>query len=172
MGLFADQPFAKGDVVAEYVGEYLVSPVADQREKLNDEQRIQDYQFRVDDTFVIDATIRGSWARYINHSCTPNCKSVIIPGDESQPNLRRVLIVAKRNIDFNEELSYDYQFPLELDLSARIPCTCQSDNCRGFMNWDLPEKGSNNRVLLVHKRGANMRDRIRRIGRPLKKDEM
>ena len=172
MGLFADQPFAKGDVVAEYVGEYLVSPVADQREKLNDEQRIQDYQFRVDDTFVIDATIRGSWARYINHSCTPNCKSVIIPGDESQPNLRRVLIVAKRNIDFNEELSYDYQFPLELDLSARIPCTCQSDNCRGFMNWDLPEKGSNNRVLLVHKRGANMRDRIRRLGRPLKKDEM
>jgi hypothetical protein len=39
------------------------------------------------------------------------------------------------------------------------------------MNWDLPEKGSNNRVLLVHKRGANMRDRIRRLGRPLKKDE-
>ena len=171
MGLFADQPFSKGDVVAEYVGEHLVSPVAELREKCNEDRRVQDYQFRLDDTFVIDATTRGSWARYINHSCAPNCKAVIIPGNKSQPHLRRVLIVTKRSIEFNEELSYDYQFPLALDLSARIPCNCQSETCRGFMNWDLPEKGSNNRALLVHRRGANMRDRIRRLGRPLKNVE-
>jgi hypothetical protein len=39
------------------------------------------------------------------------------------------------------------------------------------MNWDLPEKGSKNRALGTHKRGGNMRDRIRRLGKPLKKDE-
>lgn len=172
MGLFADQPFSKGDVVAEYIGEYVVNPVADEREKIYGEQRIQDYQFRLDDKLVIDATTKGGWARYINHNCTPNCKTMIIPGKEPTPHLRRVIIVAQRSIDLNEELSYDYQFPLELDLRARIPCNCQSDQCRGFMNWDLPEKGSNNRALLVQKRGANMRDRIRRLGRPLKRDEV
>jgi [histone H3]-lysine4 N-trimethyltransferase SETD1 len=172
MGLFADQPFSKGEVIAEYVGEYIANPVSELREKYNEENRIQDYQFRLDESYVIDATTRGSWARYINHSCTPNCKAIIIPGEEPNPHLRRVFVVAKRGIEFNEELTYDYQFPLELDLAARIPCNCHSESCRGFMNWDLPEKGSNNRVLLVHKRGANMRDRIRRLGRPLKRDEM
>jgi hypothetical protein len=82
------------------------------------------------------------------------------------------MIMALRKIDINEEITYDYQFPLELDLNARIPCNCLANDCRGFMNWDLPEKGSNNRAILVQKRGANMRDRIRRLGRPLKRDEL
>lgn len=172
MGLFADQPFSPGDVVAEYVGEYVVNPVADAREKDYGGQRIQDYQFRLDAKLVIDATKRGGWGRYINHNCSPNCNATIIAGKEPTPHLRRVMIVALRSIELNEEISYDYQFPLELDLSARIPCNCQSDACRGFMNWDLPEKGSNNRALLVQKRGANMRDRIRRLTRPLKRDEL
>ena len=171
MGLFADQPFTKGDIVAEYLGEYVVNPVAEAREKFNEEQRIQDYQFRLDDTTVVDATARGGWARYVNHSCTPNCRTILIPVNETNPVFRRILIVAQRSIDFNEELTYDYQFPLELDLSARIPCNCQSEACRGFMNWDLPEKGTNNRTLLNIKRGANMRDRIRRLGRPLKRGD-
>jgi Bromodomain/SET domain/PHD-finger len=171
MGLFADQPFTQGDIVAEYLGEYIVNPVAEAREKFHEQQRVQDYQFRLDNTTVIDATTRGGWARYINHNCTPNCKTVVVPTNETNPLLRRVLIVAQRSIEFNEELTYDYQFPLELDLSARIPCNCQSEACRGFMNWDLPEKGTNNRALLIIKRGANMRDRIRRLGRPLKRGE-
>lgn len=172
MGVFADQTFTKGDVVAEYKGEYVVNAIADKREKLYEEQRIQDYQFRLDEKGVLDATRKGGWARYINHNCSPNCKTIIIPGTEPSTHLRRVLIVAQRDIELNEEISYDYQFPLEINLSARIPCNCQSEACRGFMNWDLPEKGSNNRTLLVQKRGANMRDRIRRLGRPLKRDEV
>lgn len=171
MGLFADQPFKKGDVVAEYLGEYVVNPIAEARETEYGEQRIKDYQFRIDDQLVIDATKRGGFGRYINHNCSPNCSAKIIPGKPPSEHLRRVMIVAQREIKPNEEISYDYQFPLELDLSARIPCNCQSDACRGFMNWDLPEKGSNNRALLVQKRGANMRDRIRRLNRPLKRDE-
>lgn len=170
MGLFADQPFKKGDCVAEYLGEYVSSPIAEEREKVYGELRIQDYQFRLDDSLVIDATTKGGPGRYINHNCSPNCEAKIIPGKEPNRHLRRVMIIAQRDIDLNEEITYDYQFPLEIDLSARIPCHCQSDVCRGFMNWDLPEKGSNNRALLVQKRGANMRDRIRRLGRPLKND--
>eukprot|EP00934_Nitzschia_sp_Nitz4_P009229 Nitzschia sp. Nitz4//scaffold176_size46146//38507//44104//NITZ4_007197-RA/size46146-processed-gene-0.28-mRNA-1//1//CDS//3329539030//9219//frame0 len=170
-GLFADQSFKKGDVVAEYIGEYVSLAVTEAREKMYQEERIQDYQFRVDDHVVIDATMRGGHGRYINHNCSPNCVAKVIDG--SEPNgehLKRVIILAVRDIKPREELTYDYQFPLELNLDARIPCNCQSDQCRGFMNWDLPEKGSNNHMIRAQKRGANMRDRIRRLGRPLKGD--
>lgn len=165
-GLFADQNFQKGDVVAEYIGEYVSLAVTEAREKMYQEQRIQDYQFRLDDQLVIDATMRGGHGRYINHNCSPNCIAQVISGSPPNEHLKRVIIIAERDIKPLEELTYDYQFPLELDLNARIPCNCHSEQCRGFMNWDLPEKGSNSRVVRAQKRGANMRDRIRRLGRP------
>jgi histone-lysine N-methyltransferase SETD1 len=170
-GLFADQKFAKGDCVAEYIGEYVTNSVADARESSYQARRIQDYQFRVDEKLVIDATLKGGNGRYINHNCNPNCFSKIMSGsDTGSVQRKRVLFVALRDIEINEEITYDYQFPLEMNLQNRIPCNCHSDDCRGFMNWDIPEKGSN-RALLIQKRGANMRDRIRRLGRPLKRDE-
>lgn len=172
LGLFADQPFKKGDVVAEYIGEYITDSEIDARLKNYQEQRIQDYIFRFDVKSAIDATKKGGWARYANHHCTPNCFTKVIGADGPQSHLKRVLITALRDISINEELTYDYQFPLELDLNARIPCNCGSDHCRGFMNWDFPEKGSTAWAILVQKRGANMRDRIRRLGKPLKRDEM
>eukprot|EP00957_Ditylum_brightwellii_P027497 2078203-Ditylum_brightwellii.AAC.1 len=129
-GLFADHPFKKGEVVAEYVGEYISNPVADAREKYYQERRIQDYQFRVDGSLVIDATLKGGHARYINHNCNPNCIAKIIDGEAPNKHLKRVIIVSQREIQAREEITYDYQFPLELDLDARIPCTCGSKHCR------------------------------------------
>ncbi len=237
MGLFADQPLQKGDVVAEYIGEYVSPAVTDAREKTYQSERIQDYQFRIDSQLVIDATKRGGHGRYANHNCDPNCATKIIPfeiapketvvkptttdsvkdadGSSSSSKkdtdttsgvgsfskmmaattsssdngttsttttttatttsknsiLRRVVIVALRDIEPMEELTYDYQFPLEVNMEERIPCNCGSEMCRGFMNWDLPEKGAKNQVFRTQKRGANMRDRIRRLGRPLKGDK-
>jgi hypothetical protein len=95
----------------------------------------------------------------------------MVHGDAPNEHLKRVVIVAQRDVKPLEELTYDYQFPLELNLDARIPCNCHSEHCRGFMNWDLPERGSNSRIIRSQKRGANMRDRIRRLGRPLKGDK-
>ena len=168
-GLYADQKFAEEDVVAEYVGEYIDNNETEAREKRYREQRIQDYMFRVNDDLVIDATMKGGNGRYANHSCAPNCytKNIFVDGNKS---LRRVMIIAMRPIEVNEEITYDYQFPLEMDLHSRLPCNCGAESCRGFMNWDLPERG-NVTPMLVQKRGANMRDRIRRLGRPLKRDE-
>jgi histone-lysine N-methyltransferase SETD1 len=179
--------------VAEYVGEYVSPAVTDAREKIYQCERIQDYQFRIDSQLVIDATKRGGHGRYANHNCDPNCATKIIPfempskdGKDSSLEsaadseisrklpgggksiLKRVVIVALRDIEPMEELSYDYQFPLEVNMDERIPCNCGSEVCRGFMNWDLPEKGARNQVFRTQKRGANMRDRIRRLGRPLK----
>ena len=170
LGLFSEQFFKKGEVVCEYIGECVSLPVAERREKIYQAMRIQDYQFRLDDSQIIDATMNGGLGRYVNHNCNPNCMTKIIPGKTpNEKTHRRVLIIALRDIEPREELSYDYQFPLESNMEARIPCNCQSPLCRGFMNWDLPEKGANTGAIRTQKRGANMRDRIRRLGRPLKK---
>ena len=159
-GLFADHPFKKGELVAEYVGEYVVNPMADKREKFYEERRIQDYQFRVTANLVIDATKLGGHARYINHSCDPSCLAKIIDGDPPNKHLKRVVVISQRDIQAGEEITYDYQFPLELNLDARIPCNCGSKGCRGFMNWDLPESGS---LVARASTRQGRRDRIRRL---------
>ena len=134
-GLYADCKIDEGQIVAEYVGEYVTQETADRREKLYRLQRRQDYQFRVSTSLVLDATLKGGCARYINHSCDPNCIANIVEG-EQHAHLKRVLIISKREIDANEELTYDYQFPLETNLGLRVPCNCGSACCRGFLNWD------------------------------------
>jgi len=185
-GLFAEQPVVAGEVVAEYVGEYVSNAVADSRERKYQELRIQDYQFRVEANLVIDATMKGGCGRYINHCCDPNCIAQIIDGDYPQQHLKRVsellcpckvccnfsllilivlylcyligkvLVIARRDVKALEEITYDYQFPLENNLDARIPCNCGAVLCRGFMNWDLPEKGIN--TTEVHQKDSKRGD--------------
>ena len=139
-GLFADNNFKQGDAVAEYIGEYISNAIADARENYYRKQRIQDYQFRVNDKIVIDATLKGGHARYINHSCQPNCVAKIIEGKPPNEHLMRVVIIARRDIEASEELTYNYHFPLETDLAHRIPCNCGSSKCHGYMNWNIPER--------------------------------
>ena len=88
--------------------------------------------FRVPDTpadRVIDATRRGGKARYINHSCDPNCESRIIKV-EGRP---RIVIYSKRAIAPGEELNYDYKFSFEDD-EDKQPCRCGAALCRKWMN--------------------------------------
>ena len=85
------------------------------------------YMFRVDSDYIIDATKKGNLARFINHSCDPNCYAKIIPvGTE-----KRIAIYSKRDIEVNEEITYDYKFPLE---DEKIPCYCGAATCRGTLN--------------------------------------
>lgn len=86
--------------------------------------------------------MKGGFARYINHSCEPNCVATIISGSHPYEELKRVLIISQREIEPSEEITYDYQFPLELDSDKRIPCTCGAKLCRGFMNWENPEQST------------------------------
>eukprot|EP00752_Nemacystus_decipiens_P006841 g6143.t1 len=130
-GVFADEPIAAGDLVIEYRGEIIGNAVADKREKQYENMQIgSDYMFRLDEDTVVDATFKGSLARFINHSCDPSCTTRIIAVEGS----KKIVIYAERDIVMGEELSYDYKFPLEADESARVPCQCGSDKCRGFIN--------------------------------------
>ncbi|CAN4113929.1 unnamed protein product [Withania somnifera] len=85
------------------------------------------YLFRLDDDYVVDATKRGGIARFINHSCEPNCYTKVISVDGE----KKIFIYAKRPIAAGEEISYNYKFPLE---EKKIPCNCGSKRCRGSMN--------------------------------------
>lgn len=61
--------FLIGEMVIEYAGELIRATLTDKREKYYESKGIGCYMFRIDDNFVVDATMRGNAARFINHSC-------------------------------------------------------------------------------------------------------
>ncbi|KAF7181724.1 hypothetical protein CNMCM7691_001021 [Aspergillus felis] len=130
-GLYAEENISANDMIIEYVGEKVRQQVADMRERQYLKSGIgSSYLFRIDENTVIDATKRGGIARFINHSCTPNCTAKIIKVDGS----KRIVIYALRDIGRDEELTYDYKFEREWDSDDRIPCLCGSTGCKGFLN--------------------------------------
>ncbi|KAM3253991.1 hypothetical protein ACQJBY_047860 [Aegilops geniculata] len=127
-GLVALESIDAEDFVIEYVGELIRRPVSDIREAQYEKSGIgSSYLFRLDDDYVVDATKRGGLARFINHSCEPNCYTKIITVEGQ----KKIFIYAKRRIYAGEELTYNYKFPLE---EKKIPCHCGSQRCRGSMN--------------------------------------
>nr|CAD7438320.1 unnamed protein product [Timema bartmani] len=126
-GLFCLRNIELGEMVIEYAGEVIRSTLTDKREKYYESKDIGCYMFRIDDHLVVDATMRGNAARFINHSCEPNCYSRVV----DILGMKHILIFALRRIHQGEELTYDYKFPFEDD---KIPCTCGSRKCRKYLN--------------------------------------
>ncbi|XP_057257311.1 histone-lysine N-methyltransferase SETD1A-like, partial [Pezoporus wallicus] len=127
-GLFAMEPIAADEMVIEYVGQNIRQVVADMREKRYAQAGIgSSYLFRVDHDTIIDATKCGNLARFINHCCTPNCYAKVIT-IEAQ---KKIVIYSKQPIGVNEEITYDYKFPIE---DTKIPCLCRTESCRGSLN--------------------------------------
>ncbi|XP_008796455.2 histone-lysine N-methyltransferase ATXR7 isoform X2 [Phoenix dactylifera] len=127
-GLVALEPVEAEDFVIEYVGEVIRRRVSDIRERQYEKMGIgSSYLFRLDDDYVVDATKRGGIARFINHSCEPNCYTKVITVDGQ----KKIFIYAKKHISAGEELTYNYKFPLE---EQKIPCNCGSRRCRGSLN--------------------------------------
>lgn len=128
-GAFAVRPIPKGTRVIEYLGERISQDEADRRydDTLVEHPRV--LLFTVDDRRVIDAGVGGNAARFINHSCEPNCKSVTRRG--------RVHIWAIRRISAGEELTYDYNLTREgigdEEALTRYACRCGAPSCRGTM---------------------------------------
>ncbi|KYK54312.1 histone H3 methyltransferase complex protein [Drechmeria coniospora] len=130
-GLYAMENIAKDDMIIEYVGEEVRQKIAEIRENRYLKSGIgSSYLFRIDDDTVVDATKKGGIARFINHSCMPNCTAKIIKVEGS----KRIVIYALRDIALNEELTYDYKFEREIGSLDRIPCLCGTTACKGFLN--------------------------------------
>jgi SET domain-containing protein len=128
-GAFATKRIPAGVRLIEYAGERLTPEQADARYPDSPGERHHTFLFAIDDDIVIDAAVNGNEARWINHSCDPNCDAVI--EDE------RIWIETIREIEPGEELAYDYAYVLpERHTPAakrRFPCNCGAVNCRGTL---------------------------------------
>lgn len=93
-GLFTTVPITKGTFIIQYIGKMLTADEANEKGG--------QYLFEINSRWTIDGTDRKNTARYINHSCKPNCES-----DTDERN-KRVYISAIKNIAPGEELTYDY----------------------------------------------------------------
>jgi len=131
LGVFALRRITKGTRIIEYVGERISHAEADRRYAGKDADDNHTFLFIVDAKTVIDAGAGGNEARFVKHSCDPNCESVI--------ENRRVYIDALRAIEPGEELTYDYQIQREDDDPPNVDevfaCRCASARCRGTMLW-------------------------------------
>lgn len=128
VGAFATRKIRNGTRLIEYTGELITSDEADRRYPDDESQaRHHTFLFAIDDDVVVDAAVGGNEARFINHSCAPNCDAVI---DDA-----RIWIETIRDIKPGEELAYDYAFVLEERhtpaAKRRYPCSCGAPTCRG-----------------------------------------
>ena len=127
-GVFAAKRFRKGERIIEYTGRRVSwASIPDHL----DDGRI--YYFGVGDgSVVIDPSVGGNEARWINHSCAPNC-------DIQETRSQRIFIHALRTIQPGEELFYDYRLELDEDVERtkeveqECPCHCGAPNCRGTL---------------------------------------
>jgi uncharacterized protein len=127
-GVFATRRIPAGARLIQYRGEVIDEDEADRRYPWVDNERHHTFLFRLEDGSVIDAGGRaGNAAKYINHSCDPNCEAVEEDG--------RIFIEALRAIRPGEELAYDYNFILDEPHNAAnkklYPCNCGAARCRG-----------------------------------------
>ena len=126
-GAFATRSIRKGTRIIEYLGQRISWRTADKRyddEKMN---RHHTFLFTVDDKTCIDAAVNGNDARFLNHSCDPNCEAI--------NDRKRIFIEAKKTIPAGTELVYDYQYERTDDHTAAderfYKCRCGSPKCRG-----------------------------------------
>lgn len=124
-GVYAVKRIPKGTRIIEYKGKRMSSEAADR--KYGDDEGPHTFLFLLDDGTVIDANRGGNSARWINHSCNPNCEPVEEGG--------RMFIDARRDIKLGEELTYDYQLFVEERYTPTLKhlyaCACNSRKCRG-----------------------------------------
>ena len=126
-GAFATRPIKRGTRIIEYTGERISHEEADRRYDDGKMGRHHTFLFNIDSKTCIDAAVDGNDARFINHSCAPNCEAI----DER----KRIFIEAIRDIAPGEELTYDYAYErdgTEDDEWERIyVCKCGAPTCRG-----------------------------------------
>jgi uncharacterized protein len=129
-GLFAIRTIRKGAKIIEYRGARISETDADDQPSRDPANPHHTFLFQLRDGTIIDAGTRGNSARWINHSCQPNCES--IEYDDGT-----LFIHARRTIRAGEELCYDYRIGAlgkATGLNRKdYACACKSPRCRGTL---------------------------------------
>lgn len=128
-GVFARRAIAPGDAIIEYTGERIEWDEANRRRDDDDPLNLT-YFFTLNDGRVIDGGVGGNAARYINHSCEPNCEAIEYEDGS-------VWIHALYGIARGDELSYDYTLVYEgrhtPAVKRAFACHCGAPSCSGSM---------------------------------------
>lgn len=162
-GLRTISSIRKGRFLVEYIGEVIdMDELAKRNKKYKRDGNIHQYVMSLIHGTVIDSTIKGNWARFINHSCEPNCvaEKWLVNGEY------RMGIFAKRDLDVNEEMTIDYRFETfgAVDL-ANEKCYCGAPTCRGTISIKTNNSNTNNT-------NNNLNKRQNRRNQPLDDDEL
>ena len=135
-GVFALEALAKGERVIEYKGLRRTHAEVD-ADDAGDVESGHTFLFTLNDDYVIDANYKGNDARWINHSCAPNCEAVIAEAEGEDRTADKVFIEAIRDIKPGEELTYNYGITLAERHTPRLKkiwaCRCGSKKCTGTM---------------------------------------
>ncbi len=127
VGAFATVPVPKGTRIVEHTGEKISNAEADRRYDDDAMRRHHTFLFILDKRSVVDAAYAGNEARFINHSCDPNCETIIARG--------HIWIEAMKAIPPGDELTYDYAYDDDKKYTAEdyrfYGCQCGAPNCRG-----------------------------------------
>ena len=134
-GMFAVAQIKQGERRIEYKGRHRTHEDVDAGDS-GDVDSGHTFLFTLNDDWVIDANFDGNDARWINHSCAPNCEAVL-DEHEDDPEKSRVFIEAIRAIKPGEELTYNYGITLAERHTPRLKqiwaCRCGSNKCTGTM---------------------------------------
>ena len=135
-GVFATADIAKGERVIRYKGALRSHDEVDEEYGDIDEDG-HTFLFTLNDDYVIDANVKANIARWINHSCDPNCEAVVEEDDKGRPHKDKVFIEAIRDIKAGEELTYNYGIVLDERHTPKLKklwgCRCGAPNCTGTM---------------------------------------
>ena len=125
-GVFATEDIKSNTKIIEYIGEKITKKEGDRRSEirikkyLNSKTNGSVYIFELNKKYDIDGSFLYNKARYINHSCSPNCEVNIIRG--------KIWISSIKKISEGEELSYDYGYEFDKDDYKDHKCKCGSKN--------------------------------------------
>ena len=130
-GVFAKKNIKKNTQIIEYIGEKVTKAEGDRRSSerikkfTNSRQSGSVYIFELNKKYDIDGFVSRNKAKFINHSCNPNCEVDIFDG--------KIWISSIKNIKKDEELSYDYGYTFDKEDYKDHICKCGSKNCIGFI---------------------------------------
>jgi hypothetical protein len=162
-GVFAARAIRKGTRIAEYTGDRISHAEADRRYAHKADDDNHTFLFTVDARTVIDGGVGGSAARFINHSCDPNCETVI--------ENKRVYVEAIRSIAEGAEIGYDYMIDRDPtdppNIDEIFACRCGAESCRGSML--LPPKRARRKVAKKSAKTAAKKAPKKAAKKPVKK---
>ena len=133
-GLFASKNIKKGTKIIYFIGKIITKKQTENNPKFDNDKAI--YLFNLNNRYDLDGDFTYNTARLINHSCDPNC--------EVEGKGLKLWISSIKDINKNEELTYDYGFSFDENYKD-FPCKCGSKNCCGYIvregsRWRIKKK--------------------------------